>query len=54
MAQKESTHREVVEDLNAQLSQVRRQLEDLTTLSRDQVNFFFLCSPVLRSQGSSS
>ena len=37
MAQKESHHREVVEDLNAQLSQVRRQHDDLTALSRDQV-----------------
>jgi hypothetical protein len=37
MAQKESYHREVVDDLNAELSQVRRQLDDLTTLSRDQV-----------------
>ncbi|KAF8965215.1 kinesin domain-containing protein [Flammula alnicola] len=36
MAQKESHHREVVEDLNAQLSQTRRQLDELTTLSRDQ------------------
>jgi hypothetical protein len=37
MAQKESHHREVVEDLNAQLTLVRRQHEDLTALSRDQV-----------------
>ncbi|KAJ7481171.1 kinesin domain-containing protein [Mycena galericulata] len=36
MAQKESNHREIVEDLNAQLTQVRRQHEDLTALSRDQ------------------
>ncbi|KAG6833664.1 hypothetical protein H0H87_002860 [Tephrocybe sp. NHM501043] len=36
MAQKESNHREVVDSLNAQLSQVQRQLDDLTTLSRDQ------------------
>ncbi|KAF8636524.1 hypothetical protein AX17_003337 [Amanita inopinata Kibby_2008] len=36
MAQKESQHKEVVDDLTAQLSQVRRQLDDLTTLSRDQ------------------
>ncbi|KAJ7633003.1 kinesin [Roridomyces roridus] len=36
MAQKESQHREVVEDLNAQLAQVRRQHDDLTALSRDQ------------------
>lgn len=37
MAQKESHHREVVDDLNSELIQVRRQLDDLTTLSRDQV-----------------
>ncbi|KAF8077786.1 kinesin domain-containing protein [Lyophyllum atratum] len=36
MAQKESHHREVVDGLNAQLTQVQRQLDDLTTLSRDQ------------------
>lgn len=39
MAQKESHHREVVDNLNTQLSQVQRQLDDLTTLSRDQVEF---------------
>lgn len=37
MAQKESYHREVVDDLNIQLSQTRRHLDELTTLSRDQV-----------------
>ncbi|KAK7040891.1 hypothetical protein VNI00_009487 [Paramarasmius palmivorus] len=36
MAQKESHHREVVDDLNGQLAQVRRQFDELTTLSRDQ------------------
>ncbi|KAF9482822.1 kinesin domain-containing protein [Pholiota conissans] len=36
MAQKESHHREVVDELNAQLTQTRRQLDDLTALSRDQ------------------
>ncbi|KAJ7749534.1 kinesin domain-containing protein [Mycena maculata] len=36
MAQKESNHRETVDDLNSQLQQVRRQHEDLTALSRDQ------------------
>ncbi|KAJ7024324.1 kinesin domain-containing protein [Mycena alexandri] len=36
MAQKESHHREVVEDLGSQLAQVRRQHDDLTALSRDQ------------------
>lgn len=43
MAQKESYHREVVDELNAELSQVQRQLDDLTALSRDQVNLFFIC-----------
>jgi len=38
MAQKESHHREVVENLNSQLAQTRRQLDDLTTLSRDQAS----------------
>jgi len=38
MAQKESHHREVVENLNSQLTQTRRQLDDLTTLSRDQAS----------------
>ncbi|KAJ3512103.1 hypothetical protein NLJ89_g3722 [Agrocybe chaxingu] len=38
MAQKESHHREVVDDLNAQLNQTRRQLDDLTALSRDQAH----------------
>lgn len=37
MAQKESQHRQVVEDLHTQLTHTRRQLDDLTTLSRDQV-----------------
>ncbi|EEB94454.1 hypothetical protein MPER_06730, partial [Moniliophthora perniciosa FA553] len=37
MAQKESHHREVVDSLNSQLTQVRRQFDELTTLSRDQV-----------------
>ena len=37
MAQKESQHREVVDDLSEQLTTVRRQLDDLTTLNRDQV-----------------
>ncbi|KAG6862051.1 hypothetical protein C0995_007181 [Termitomyces sp. Mi166 len=36
MAQKESHHRDVVDSLNTQLGQVQRQLDDLTTLSRDQ------------------
>jgi hypothetical protein len=37
MAQKESQHREVVDDLTSQLTQVRRQHEELMTLNRDQV-----------------
>ncbi|PFH54245.1 hypothetical protein AMATHDRAFT_135365 [Amanita thiersii Skay4041] len=36
MAQKESQHKEVVDGLTTQLTQVRRQLDDLTTLSRNQ------------------
>ncbi|KIY42941.1 kinesin-domain-containing protein [Fistulina hepatica ATCC 64428] len=36
MAQKESSHRDIVDDLSAQLATVRRQLDDLTTLNRDQ------------------
>ncbi|RDB21522.1 hypothetical protein Hypma_011769 [Hypsizygus marmoreus] len=36
MAQKESNHREIVDNLNSQLTHVQRQLDDLTTLSRDQ------------------
>ncbi|KAG7448233.1 kinesin-3 [Guyanagaster necrorhizus] len=36
MAQKESHHREVVDTLNEQLAQLRRQHDELTTLSRDQ------------------
>jgi hypothetical protein len=38
MAQKESHHREVVDTLNEQLSQVRKQYDELTALSRDQVS----------------
>lgn len=37
MAQKESSHREVVDGLNADLNQLRRQHDELTVLSRDQV-----------------
>ena len=40
MAQKESSHKEVVDDLTNQLSQVRKQHEELQVLSRDQV-----CAP---------
>ncbi|KIY61669.1 kinesin [Cylindrobasidium torrendii FP15055 ss-10] len=36
MAQKESQHRELVEGLNSQLTQVKRQHDDLTALARDQ------------------
>ena len=38
MAQKESQHREIVDDLNTQLERVRRQHDDLVALSRDQVS----------------
>jgi kinesin family protein 4/21/27 len=44
MAQKESQHREIVDELNAELSQTKRQLDDLTALSRDQV-----LSPIIPS-----
>jgi kinesin family protein 4/21/27 len=37
MAQKESQHREMVDELTTQLSQVQRQHDELTALSRDQV-----------------
>ncbi|KAL4248822.1 TRAFAC class myosin-kinesin ATPase superfamily protein [Abortiporus biennis] len=36
MAQKESSHREELDALNDELSQVRRQYDELTVLSRDQ------------------
>ncbi|EAU88724.2 kinesin [Coprinopsis cinerea okayama7 len=36
MAAKESQHRETVDDLTSQLTETRRQLEELTVLSRDQ------------------
>ncbi|KAF5388989.1 hypothetical protein D9757_005088 [Collybiopsis confluens] len=36
MAQKESSHRETVDGLTKDLTQTRRQLDELTTLSRDQ------------------
>ncbi|KAF9256830.1 kinesin-domain-containing protein [Marasmius fiardii PR-910] len=36
MAQKESQHREIVDDLKEELNQVRRQFDELTNLSRDQ------------------
>ncbi|KAF8584073.1 kinesin [Ramaria rubella] len=36
MAQKESHHREVVDSLNSELSQIRRQHDELSALSRDQ------------------
>lgn len=37
MAAKESVHRETVDSLKSDLSRTRRQLEELTVLSRDQV-----------------
>lgn len=46
MAQKEAQHREEVDELNDQLGQIRRQHDDLTKLSRDQVcdiyKFYYL------------
>ncbi|KAJ3842253.1 kinesin domain-containing protein [Lentinula raphanica] len=36
MAQKESSHREIVDSLTKELTQTRRSLDELTTLSRDQ------------------
>ncbi|KAF9780579.1 kinesin-domain-containing protein [Thelephora terrestris] len=38
MAQKESSHKEVVDDLNGQLYQVKKQHDELQTLSRDQIH----------------
>lgn len=37
MAKKESQHRELVDELNAELSKLKKQHEELTTLSRHQV-----------------
>lgn len=37
MAQKESSHQEIVDTINTELTQVRRQYEELQVLSRDQV-----------------
>ena len=42
MAQKESSHKEIVDDLTNQLSQVRKQYEELQVLSRDQVRTVYL------------
>ncbi|KIJ44279.1 hypothetical protein M422DRAFT_168492, partial [Sphaerobolus stellatus SS14] len=39
MAQKESQHREIVEKLNAELNQIRRQHDELNALSRDQLKY---------------
>lgn len=38
MAQKESSHRETVDELNDELSTIRKQHDELTALSRDQVS----------------
>ncbi|KAF8205718.1 hypothetical protein K438DRAFT_1964128 [Mycena galopus ATCC 62051] len=52
MAQKESNHREIVEELNGQLAQVRRQHDDLTALSRDQaVNMSMEIESLQRKHG---
>ncbi len=37
MAQKESQHREAIEALNEELGQLRRQHDELTVLSNNQV-----------------
>jgi hypothetical protein len=37
MAQKESQHREAIEALNEELMQLRRQHDELTVLSNNQV-----------------
>lgn len=37
MAQKESHHKEAVDSLHAQLEKTRKQHDELTALSRDQV-----------------
>ena len=37
MAQKESSHKEEVDELTNELSSVRRQHDELVVLSRDQV-----------------
>ena len=38
MAQKEAKHREIVDELNEELDLIRRQHDDLSKLSRDQVS----------------
>ena len=38
MAQKEESHREIVDGLNAELMQVRRQHEELKAISSNQVS----------------
>jgi hypothetical protein len=38
MAQKESQHREAIEALNEELRQLRRQHDELTALSSNQVH----------------
>lgn len=50
MAQKESQHRETVDDLEKQLTQVRRQFDDLTALSRDQVSYTLSASVSCKSK----
>jgi hypothetical protein len=43
MAQKESQHREVVDELNDQLNSIRRQHDELVALSSNQVSTVVLC-----------
>ncbi|KAF7363854.1 Kinesin-domain-containing protein [Mycena sanguinolenta] len=51
MAQKESNHREIVDDLNSQLAQVRRQHDDLTALSRRPANMSMEIESLQRKHG---
>ena len=39
MAQKEASHREEVDELNDELTSIRKQHDELKKLSRDQVRF---------------
>lgn len=52
MAQKESSHREIVDKLKAELSQVQRQHDELTVLSRDQVRGDYIAVSYYSLSGS--
>jgi hypothetical protein len=43
MAKKESQHCELVDGLNGELEKLRKQHEELTNLSRDQVGLNLCC-----------